>query len=196
MCIRDRFERQVRDLVRTLFVREAVVRDDPATKRAAQLRGARADGPGADNAHRLAEEFAANQAVLGPALAAPPVGLRHVAQQREHHAQRPFRDGFIGVTAGIAHLDPARLGRLEIHVVHAGKGDVDVLQARACADHFATERHVGQHQDIGILGVPDLFLNVLRAFKRGKGMPHLAKRRHVALQHLGGNGKGCLLYTS
>ena len=45
-------------------------------------------------------------------------------------------------------------------MVHAGERHIDVLQVRAGADDLALQRHIGDHDHIGVLGLLDLHLGV------------------------------------
>ena len=104
-----------------------VIGDDFAAEGLAQAAGVLADRARADDADGLAPKLGAHQAVLGLARAAALLHLRHVAQQREHHAQRQLRHGLGGITGGVGNLHAHLLGGGKVHMVHAREGDVDEL---------------------------------------------------------------------
>ena len=140
-----------------------------------------------DDAHGLALQLKAHQAVLGLALTAALLHRRQISAEGQRHAQRQLRHCLVGIAGGVADLHAHLPHRRQVHMVHPGKGHVDVLQLPAGADHLAAQRHIGNDQRVRILRLPDQRLRIGRPRILLKHMPLRLKGRlqrpHLLIRH-------------
>ena len=161
---------------------EAVVGDDFCAEGMDEFGDAVADSARADEADSLAFQFSADEAGLRAAGAAGCVYLGHVAEQVEDHGDGQFGDGNRRIARSVADFDAFGLSRFQIDVVDARKGNVDVFQVRAGVDDFAFQGHVGDDEDIGVLGFFDLDGRVVVAFVSGEFMALFPQRLYVRIE--------------
>lgn len=45
-------------------------------------------------------------------------------------------------------------------MIHTGEGHINILEVGAGGDHFPGQGHIGDHNDIGVLGTLDLYLGI------------------------------------
>ena len=155
-----------------------------------QHRDLLADRADADDADRLAAQLAPDKAVLGLARARAFHDLRHVAQARQHHADRQLRNRLIGISGGVGNGDAAFLRGGDIHMVDAREGDVDEFQVFAGADDLARQGHIGDHDDVRVAGALDHDGGIGVFLIGRKAVSGLFELFRIGSKHCVGNGKG------
>jgi len=156
--------------------------DDPAPKGLAKARGCSSDFPQPNNADGLSLQLAPHQAGLVAARAAARLYLRHVAQKGKHHFDGQFRNRLIGISAGVAHHGPGCLGRRQVHMVHAGKRNINKPQMTASAQRCARHGHVGQNHHVRIADFIAQSRNIGGLCISGEGMSRRREGRGVLVQ--------------
>ena len=176
------FHGQVFNQFRIGFMGEAVIGDDLGAKGMDQFGDAMADMTGTDEGDGLAFQFVADEAGFRTASTAGCIDLRYAAEQIEHHGDGQFSYGNCRIAGRIADFDAFGFGRIESDVVDTGKGDVDVLQVRAGIDDFGFEGHIGDDEDIGVLGFFNLDGRVIIAFIRSEFIAFFFQVFHIRIK--------------
>ncbi|MPN15766.1 hypothetical protein SDC9_163102 [bioreactor metagenome] len=135
------------------------------------------DAPAADDAHRLAPDFASHQAGTGQALAHRLVPLPDLPEQRKGKADDQLGDSTVGVAGAVEYLDSLLLARLQPHMVDAGKGNSDHGEVFTRFNDTVRIGGVGDHDNmLAFRATDELFGICCLGRIIGEGMP---KRFHL-----------------
>ena len=127
---------------------EGVVADHPHLEAPGALGDQGTDVADADQAHHLARQFGADEALAIPVALAQLVVRLGNAAGRGHHQRDRVLGGGDGVAAGGVHHDDAGGGgRLEVDVVHADPGAADHLEAVVAFKQVAADRGAATDND-------------------------------------------------
>ena len=139
-----------------------------------------ADGAQTHHAELPALQFKAHQAGLGALLTDGGVTLRHLPGQADDHAEHQVGHRHRGVARAVGHMNAPFFTVVDVHVVHAGEGHVDVFQIGAVLHDLPAVLKIGEDHRVGVLRAPDQGGHGLRPVIVGH---HLHPAAHGLLSH-------------